>query len=198
MTFCQWTTQLIKPIILFALLPQWCHTTVTLQNHSFTVKPVLSGRPLLSGHLPKCLKCCKWTKAINKIRQENWKHIVSVHVYLCTIGADMYFHFRWFSKSSPLKFVARLIVSTPNSVMAHFLINVWVILKLGGNHSIIQAFSTWGYYTLTGKQERPMIDCKIVCIFVYSSTREQSDKRTVARLKTEARGRGAHETIMPR
>ena len=34
-----------------------------------------------------------------------------------------------------------------------------------------------------------MVDCKTVRIFAYSSTREQSNKRSATRLKTKSEGR---------
>ena len=43
------------------------------------------------------------------------------------------------------------------------------------------------------------LDCKTVCIFVYSSMREQSNKRSGTRLKTESETRAlhVHKTLMP-
>ena len=67
--------------------------------------------------------------------------------------------------------------------MAHFLANVSVILKLG---DIIRSFKRLVHVVstlcLVNKNALYMsiIDCKIVRIFAYSSTREQSDKRTGA------------------
>ena len=48
-----------------------------------------------------------------------------------------------------------------------------------------------------------MIDCKTVRIFAYSSTREQSNKRSATKLKTEseaceARALRARKTLTPR
>ena len=43
------------------------------------------------------------------------------------------------------------------------------------------------------------LDCKTVCIFAYSSMREQSNKRSGTRLKTESETRAlhVHKTLMP-
>ena len=38
------------------------------------------------------------------------------------------------------------------------------------------------------------IDCKTVCIFAYSSTREQSNKRSGTRLKTESETGGERDS----
>ena len=45
-----------------------------------------------------------------------------------------------------------------------------------------------------------MVDCKTVRIFAYSSTREQSNKRSGTRLKTESETgeRRARKTLTPR
>ena len=43
------------------------------------------------------------------------------------------------------------------------------------------------------------LDCKTVCIFAYSSMREQSNKRSGTRLETESETRTlhVHKTLMP-
>ena len=64
-------------------------------------------------------------------------------------------------------------------------------MKLDGLLSEVLDWENFGVFN--------RLDCKTVCIFAYSSMREQSNKRSGTRLKTESETRAlhVHKTLMP-
>ena len=65
----------------------------------------------------------------------------------------------------------------------------------------------WNPRCMLAKKVKKKIDCKTVCIFAYSSTRKQSNRKSGTRLKTEsetgerccdARALRARKTLTPR